>query len=561
VSGGPPRIDAPNPYLGATAGSMLTDVAARYAGREAIVVPDQRISYHEFHRGAERFARALLALGVKKDDKVALWLPNRPTWFFVQYGCALVGAVAVALNPRYKVHELRYILGQSDATTLVLTDHLGPVDYLETLAAVLPGLSDADPGDLVAEDFPCLRRAIVDADDPYPGCIRLADLLDDADAPEWQGALDGARAEVAPDDPWTILYTSGTTAFPKGAVITHRNCVPHGWYAGEVMRLTDADRVLHSLPLAGTWGGLCIPLATWTHGAALVLMESFEPGVTLDLMERERITVWNAVDTMTVPVLDHPQLSTPERFSLRTGGFGVTGGGRHGLFEAVVERLGVSQAFQPYGMTEVNALAMLHDLDEPMESRALPGVWPADGVEVRVVDPDTGVDLPSGQEGELWIRGRLVTPGYYKKPEETARAFTTDGWFKTGDLAVRDDAGRTIFRGRLREVLRISHFMVAPGEIEAYLMTHPQVLQAFVIGIPDPRTNEAAVAYVIPRPGATLSEADVIAHCQGRIASFKIPRHVRIVADVPRTPGPHGDKPQKSKLREMFLAESPTTPA
>jgi fatty-acyl-CoA synthase len=561
VSGGPPRIDAPNPYLGATAGSMLTDVAARYAGREALVVPDQRISYHEFHRGAERFARALLALGVKKDDKVALWLPNRPTWFFVQYGCALVGAVAVALNPRYKVHELRYILGQSDATTLVLTDHLGPVDYLETLAAVLPGLSDADPGDLVAEDFPCLRRVIVDADDPYPGCIRLADVLDDADAPEWQGALDRARAEVAPDDPWTILYTSGTTAFPKGAVITHRNCVPHGWYAGEVMRLTDADRVLHSLPLAGTWGGLCIPLATWTHGAALVLMESFEPGVALDLMERERITVWNAVDTMTAPVLDHPQLSTPERFSLRTGGFGVTGGGRHGLFEAVVERLGVSQAFQPYGMTEVNALAMLHDLDEPMESRALPGVWPADGVEVRVVDPDTGADLPSGQEGELWIRGRLVTPGYYKKPEETARAFTTDGWFKTGDLAVRDDAGRTIFRGRLREVLRISHFMVAPGEIEAYLMTHPQVLQAFVIGIPDPRTNEAAVAYVIPRPGATLSEADVIAHCQGRIASFKIPRHVRIVADVPRTPGPHGDKPQKSKLREMFLAESPTTPA
>jgi fatty-acyl-CoA synthase len=560
VSNGPPRIDAPNPYLGATAGSMLTDVAARFPGREAIVVPDRRISYREFHRGAERFARALLALGVKKDDKVALWLPNRPAWFFVQYGCALVGAVAVALNPRYKVHELRYILGQSDATTLVLTDHLGPVDYLETLVAVLPGLSDADPGELVAEDFPCLRRVIVDADDPYPGCIRLADLLDDADAPEWQDALERARAEVAPDDPWTILYTSGTTAFPKGAVITHRNCVPHGWYAGEVMRLTDADRILHSLPLAGTWGGLCIPLATWTHGAALVLMESFEPGVALDLMERERITVWNAVDTMAVPVLDHPQLPSPERFSLRTGGFGVTGGGRHGLFEAIVEHLGISQAFQPYGMTEVNALAMLHDLDEPMESRALPGVWPADGVEVRVVDPDTGADLPNGQEGELWIRGRLVTPGYYKKPEETARAFTTDGWFKTGDLAVRDHEGRTIFRGRLREVLRISHFMVAPGEIEAYLMTHPYVLQAFVIGVPDPRTNEAAVAYVIPRPGATLSEADVLAHCQGRIASFKIPRHVRIVADVPRTPGPHGDKPQKSKLREMFLAESPAAP-
>ena len=170
--------------------------------------------------------------------------------------------------------------------------------------------------------------------------------------------------------------------------------------------------------------------------------------------------------------------------------------------------------------------------------------------------PETGRDRAAGEVGELWLRGRLVTGGYYKKPEETARAFTADGWFKTGDLALRDEAGRTIFRSRLREALRISHFMVSPGEIEAFLMTHPAVLQAFVIGVPDARTNEAAVAYVIPRPGAALTEDALIAHCRGRIASFKVPRHVRIVADVPRTPGPHGDKVQKGKLRELFLAES-----
>jgi fatty-acyl-CoA synthase len=537
---------------------MLATMAARVPAREAIVATDRRISYHEFHREAECFGRALLALGVRKNDKVALWLPNRPAWFSAQYGCALIGAVVVALNPRYKAHELQYILRQSDTTTLLATDHLGPVDYLDTLAGVLPSLRDAEPGDLVAKEFPLLKRVIVDADDPYPGCLRLADLLADADAPEWQAALEAAQAEVAPDDPFTILYTSGTTAFPKGAVITHRNCVPHGWFCGEVMRFTESDRVLHTLPLSGTWGGLCIPLATWTHSATLVLMETFAPSIALELMERERITVWNAVDAMAIPVLEHPALALRDRSSLRTGGFGVTGGGVHGLFEAVVTRLGVRQAFQPYGMTEVNAMALVHDLDESVESRALPGVWPADGLEARVVHPHTGEDLPVGDEGELWLRGRLVTPGYYRKPEETARAFTADGWFKTGDLAVRDDAGRTIFRGRLREVLRISHFMVAPGEIEAYLMTHPNVLQAFVIGIPDPRANEAAVAYVIPRPGARLTEAEIIAHCQGRIASFKIPRHVRIVTDVPRTPGPHGDKVQKSKLREMFLAESRT---
>jgi fatty-acyl-CoA synthase len=258
---------------------------------------------------------------------------------------------------------------------------------------------------------------------------------------------------------------------------------------------------------------------------------------------------------MAQAMLEHPDLARRDRSTLRTGGFACTGGGGHGLFEAVVERLGMRLAFQPYGMTEVNALALYHDLDEPAESRALPGVWPAPGVEARVVDPETGQDRALDEEGELWLRGGIVTRGYYGKPEETARAFTPDGWFKTGDLAVRDGQGRTIFRGRLREVLRISHFMVAPAEIEAFIMAHPAVHQAFVIGVPDARTNEAAVAYVIPRPGAPLTEADVIAHCRGRLASYKIPRQVRIVADVPRTPGPHGDKVQKVRLREQFLAE------
>jgi fatty-acyl-CoA synthase len=545
-----------NPFLRATVGDMLATQAARFGDREAIVAPDRRIGYAELYRDAQRLARGLLAGGVRKDDKVALWMPNRPEWLALQYGCALIGAVVVALNTRYKAHELRYILRQSDATTLVCADHAGPVDYLETLADVLPDLASSVPGELDVAEFPMLRRVIVHADDPYPGCLPWRDLVEQGDEPETAAALDAARVAVAPDDPLTILYTSGTTSFPKGAVITHRNCLPHGWWCGAVLRLTVDDRVLHALPLSGTWGGLCIPLSTFTHGATLVLMEIFEPGVALRLMEDERITVWNGVDTMAVPMLEHPDLAKRDRSRLRTGGFAATGGGVEGLFEAVVERLGLRLGFQPYGMTEVNAMALVHDLDESPESLATAGIWPADGLQARVVDPDTGRDQPVDAEGELWLRGRLVTAGYYRKPEETGKAFTADGWFKTGDLAVRDAAGRFIFRGRLREVLRISHFMVAPGEIEAYLQTHPKVLQAFVIGVPDPRTNEAAVAYVIPRSGgADLTEEEVIAHCRGRIASFKVPRHVRVVADVPRTPGPHGDKVQKARLREMFLGE------
>jgi fatty-acyl-CoA synthase len=548
-------VGGPNPFLDATASQMLGHAAARFPDRQAIVAADRRISYAEFLAEAERTARGLLALGIAKDDKVALWLPNRPAWLFVQQASAMIGAVVVALNTRYKAHELAYILGQSDSTTLILTDHLGPIDFLETLGEVLPDLGDGEPGALDLAGFHLLKRVIVDAEDPYPGCLRLGDVLEAGGEPEWQAALERARAKVAPDDPWTILYTSGTTSFPKGALISHRNAVPHGWYAGEALRVTESDRVLHALPMTGTWGGLCIPLSAFSHGASLVVMETFDAGVALHLIEREGITIWNAVDAMAIAVLDHPDLARRRRSTLRTGGFGMTGGGRDGLFEDVLRTLGVPQAYQPYGMTELNALCMLHDLDESDESRALPGVWPAEGVEVRVVDPETGEDMSVGREGELWFRGRLVTPGYYKKPEETAKAFTADGWFKTGDLAVRDAEGRTIFKGRLREVLRISHFMVAPAEIEAFIMTHPKVSQAFVIGVPDPKLNEAAVAYVIPKPGESLSEGDVIGHCKGKIASYKIPRHVRIVDDVPRTPGPHGDKVQKTELRKLFLAE------
>ncbi len=537
-----------NPFEDATLGEMMDALAARWPDREAIVFGDERLTFAGLRDRAVRLARGLAALGLGPGDRVGLWLPNRPAWFVVQHACARLGAVVVALNPRYRAHELTYILGQSGARALVLADHLGGVDYFETLHEVVPELRHAVPGELESARLPCLRHVIVDAEDPYPGCHRLAEVAE-LEPPA------SAPTPPRPDDTLTLLYTSGTTSFPKGAMISHRNAVPHGWNCGQVLRLTPDDRVLHALPAAGTWGGLNIPLTTWSHGACLVLMDVFDPGRALWLVERHRCTVWNAVDQMAQAVLDHPDLDRRDRRSLRTGGFAATGGGRHGLFEAVVERLGIRQAFQPYGMTEVNAMALVHDLDEPAALRALPGIRPVPGLEVRLAHPETGAPCRAGEEGELQFRGPRVTRGYHDKPEETARAFTGDGWFRSGDLGVRTAEGHVIFRGRLREVLRISHHMVAPGEIEAFLMSHPAVHQAFVVGVPDARTNEAAAAYVILKDGARLTEEDLLAYCRGRIASFKIPRLVRFVADVPRTPGPHGDKVQRGRLREQALAE------
>ena len=279
------------------------------------------------------------------------------------------------------------------------------------------------------------------------------------------------------------------------------------------------------------------------------------PQRALVLMERERITIWNAVDAMAKSLLAHPDLARYDRSTLRTGGIGATGGGGHGLFEDVVARIGMREVYQPYGMTECQALCLLHDLDEPFDLRvrvrhqagaaASRSAW---SIPTRVLP------CPANREGELQFRGECVTRGYYKKPEETAAAFTPDGWFRTGDLAVQDAAGHTFFKGRLRETLRISHHMVAPGEIEAFLMSHPAVEQAFVVGVPDPETNEAPVAYVILRVRTLVSARTSCAPSAGAASRPSRSRGaIRFVDDVPRTPGPHGDKVQKGKLREQAL--------
>jgi long-chain acyl-CoA synthetase len=457
--------------------TLLAAAAHRRGEQPALLWDGGGLTWRQLEQRAGGVARRLAQAGAQPGDVVGLRLPN--TWGFVAAlwaGLAL-GVTVTPLNPLLADDERERILG-----------HLRPKAVIDTAPEVETG------------ELPAL---------------------------------------AGPAAPGIILYTSGSTGQPKGAVLSHAALMAanESW-AGPVMGLTERDRVLAALPLAHSFGLNGALLAPLLAGAAVVLQERFSPEETLRAIGRHRVTVFPGVATMFARILEAPALADADLSSLRLAVSGaapcpwtLASEWRRRTGVRIVRGYGMTELFRPISYLAAEAT------DHPDSvGRAVPGV------ELRVV------------EDELWIRTPAAMDGYLRAPEETA-AVLADGWFKTGDLAVRDAAGRTIFIGRLREVLRVSHFMVAPGEIEAYLQTHPKVMQAFVVGVPDPRTNEAAVAYVIPRPGATVTEDEVIAYCRGRIASFKVPRHVRVVADVPRTPGPHGDKVQKARLRALFLGE------
>jgi fatty-acyl-CoA synthase len=467
----------------------------------------------------------------------------------------LLGAVVVPLNTRYKEHELRYLITQSDVSVLVVAERLGGIDFMSTLRAVFPHLRPGREAEASAA-FPQLRHIVVDEPHiAHHGTSSLQVHLANGDAVADEALLDRISADVQLDDPFTILYTSGTTAAPKGAIVTHRNTVPHGWFCGEISGVDASSRVLLQVPLSGSWGGLCISGMAFARGARLVLTAGFDATETLKLIERERVTFWPAVDAMAMAVMDHPDFARHDHSSLRGGWFVMNTGGRDGLFEEIVRVLGARQAFQPYGMSEINCVVLYHELDEPVTALAEPGGFPAEGIEVRLVDVETQRPIDGVGQGEMQFRGTRVTPGYYNKPEETAAAFTTEGWFRSGDLGRRNEAGRVIFLTRLREALRINHFMVSPREIEECIMELPGVHQCFVVGVPDASLGEVVGAYVIPNAGGDCTAGDIVAHCKQQLASYKVPVHIRIVLDVPRTPGPHGDKAQKGKLKQMLIDE------
>ena len=535
-------------------GDLGDEIAARFPDREGLVFGASRYSFREVAARIDEAARRLIAAGVGHGEHVALWLNNCDDWIFIAFAVQKIGAVLVPINTRFRSRDLAYVLTQSDSRFLITHDRSGPVDYAGMVREVvaLPAVGDAvdDPR------FPRLRRVILLGETPQPGTVDWASLARPAAALP-PAELGRRAAAVDPSATAFIMYTSGTTGFPKGVVRTHSLIGNVADRAGR-MAITRHDTILNYLPLFHAFGlseGAWMSMIT---GARQILTQGFDPAESLDLIEKERASIVHGFEAHMKGLAEEQEARPRDLASLRTGIFAA------GMLSATpVVRRGM-RALAPltnlsgYGMTETWLGVSLSSLDDDEIHRSEASGWPGSDFELRIVDEASGDVLGPGTTGELQVRGRAVMSGYYKKPAETAATFTADGWFRTGDAAMWLGDGCLRFLGRYKDMLKVGGENVDPMETEGLLLEHPDVQQVAVVGLPDERLGEVAVAYVQRRVDSAIDSEDVMAHCRGKVASFKLPRHVVFVEAFPMT---ESGKIKKNELRadakERFITPSP----
>ncbi|MFQ5778087.1 MAG: AMP-binding protein [Terriglobia bacterium] len=537
---------------------LLTLLAERAPEREALVAPAQAIrwSFAELNRRARTVARGLLGLGIRRGDHIALWANNIPEWVVVQFAAAKIGAVLVTMNTALRRAEVEYLLKQSEARALILIPGFKDVSYLDELTSIVPELLRQQPGSLRSQRLPQLRHVVVIGGAGLPGTWAWEQLKESAaQVPERQ--LEQAEASLALDDVINMQYTSGTTGFPKGAMLTHRNIVNNGYWVAEGQRLSPTERVCTPVPLFHCFGCVIAVLGAYTHGATLVLVPQFDPGLVLETVAAERCTALYGVPTMFIALLEHLEQNRFDVSSLRTG---VMAGSLcpKELMRRVRREMHLPELTIAYGLTEASPAVSQTAIDdaEPMRSASVGRALPE--VEVKIVDPKRGTPLPAGQAGELWTRGYHVMKGYFNNSEATRKAITSEGWLRTGDLASMNEQGYLTITGRLTEMIIRGGENIYPKEVEEFLRRHPRVSDAAVYGVPDGYYGEEVAAAVRLAPGETVAAAEIIGFCRGHIAPYKIPRYVKFVEAFPQTAS---GKIQKFKLREAaardFLLDNP----
>jgi fatty-acyl-CoA synthase len=507
-----------SPLLTETIGASLDRAVAAHGGREALVdvASGRRWSYRELAAEVDAVALGLLALGVRRGDRVGIWSPNCPEWFFLQFATARIGAVLVTVNPAYRSHELEFVLKQSGVRTVVALPSFRTSDYAGMLAATAP-------------NCPELRDLVLIGEESWQ---RLLAAGRDAD----RELLAAAGAGLTADDPINIQYTSGTTGFPKGATLSHRNILNNGYFVGELCEYTEHDRICVPVPFYHCFGMVMGNLASITHAACVVIpAPAFDPDATLRAVAAERCTSLYGVPTMFIAMLNDPGFAGHELSSLRTG---IMAGSPcpTEVMKQVVERMGMRDVSICYGMTETSPVSAQTRTTDSLEHRVSTVGRVGPHLEVKVVDPATGATLPRGVDGELCTRGYSVMLGYWAQPEQTAEAVDPDGWMHTGDLATMDADGYLSITGRIKDVVIRGGENIYPREIEEFLYTHPDVLDAQVVGVPDARYGEELMAWVRLRPDAPELTAEAVREfCLGRLAGYKIPRYVHVVDAFPIT--------------------------
>ncbi|MCG8545123.1 MAG: AMP-binding protein [Alphaproteobacteria bacterium] len=512
-------------------GDLADTMAARYPDREALVFEDERYTFAELAQRIDEAAKGLMALGVERGDHVALWLNNSATWMIASFALAKIGAVQVPINTRFRTDDLAYVLGQSDSTMLITHDRFGPIDYLDIVRAVV----DLPATDTRIADsrFPNLRQVVIVGSAAHDGTVSWTDAIH-AGRTVSDEALRSRAATGDPDDPAFIMYTSGTTGNPKGVVHSHK-LIRNVEVRGYRLCITPHDVILNYLPLFHAFGFSEGAMMSMITGAKQVVTATFDPEECLDLIERERATITHGFEAHLKGLTEAQEKRPRDISTLRIGLFAA---GMHSATPVArrgAEVLAPMHNLSGYGMTEVWLGAAVGGLGDTLEQRCETSGYPGLGYELRIVDPETGADQPANAPGELLVRGDSLMLGYYNKPEETAASFDKDGWFRTGDTAMLRDDGYLRFLGRYKDMLKVGGENVDPMEVEGMLLEHPSVHQVAIVGAPDDRLTEVPVAFVEAMPDAEMDAESVIGFCRGKVANFKIPKHVVFIDEFPMT--------------------------
>ena len=532
------------PLLGETIGANLRRIAATFPGQEALVdVPTgRRWSYAQLDNDTDVLARGLIAAGLAAGDRAGIWAPNCAEWVLLQYATAKAGIILVNINPAYRSHELSYALRQSGVRLLVSAEAFKSSDYRGMIGEVRDDLADLEQVTyLGSAQWDALLAA-----GRHPGGTAGRQAVGATDP------LAEREATLSFDDPINIQYTSGTTGFPKGATLSHHNILNNGYFIGEGCRYTEQDRVCIPVPFYHCFGMVLGNLACSTHGSAIVIpAPGFDPAATLRAVAAEQCTALYGVQTMFIAEFALPDFASYDVSSLRTG---IMAGSPCPVevMKRVVSEMHMTEVTICYGMTETSPVSAQTRADDDMERRVSTVGRVHPHVEVKVIDPETGLVVPRGDTGELCTRGYSVMLGYWNDPEQTRGAIDDARWMHTGDLAVLDEAGYLNIAGRIKDMIIRGGENVYPREVEEFLYTHPAIEDVQVIGVPDARYGEELCAWVTLRPGQQLTEEDLRAYCTGKIAHFKIPRYLRITGEFPMTVT---GKVQKFKMREVSIAE------